>query len=248
MADNTVGLLFQISADPSQAVGALEHFRRHVSAQTDSLRSEFRMVAKDLAAWGENFRSQLSLGEGALTSFRQGAAIAFDELAQGMTMNIAVALAYSKSVGEAAARALRATAMAITAESILQALRSLGLGFYLLALGDLTGSANAFRSAALWGAIGGAAGAMAGALPSPAGLEARSVASGTSARGEQREAAAGAPAPPVAARPGGGVLNVLVLGEPQAAQWLAKVINTGVERYDVRLVASHTKRPATAVR
>jgi len=52
------------------------------------------------------------------------------------------------------ARSLKATAASIVAESVVQALRSLGVGFYLLALRDFSGAASAFKSAAIWGASG----------------------------------------------------------------------------------------------
>src|SRR5439155_152088 len=38
------------------------------------------------------------------------------------------------------------------------------------------------------------------------------------------------------------------IGEAQAANWLTSVINTGVEQYGARLVASHTKHSAPAGR
>lgn len=247
MAENTLGLLFEISADPSKAERALERFRTHTTAQTNSVRSDFQMVARDLAAWGSGFQGQLSLAQGALAGLGQTAALTFERFAQGMGMNMTVALAYSKSIGEAMSRSLKATATTIAAEAVIQTLRSLGLGFYLLALGDFTGSANAFKSAAVWGSIGGIAGAAAGAAPGagassgPAGNASASLASG-----DARNTSAAAFAS--AQRTLSGNLTVMVMGQPQAARWLTQVINAGVEQHDLRLVASHTKRPAPAAR
>jgi hypothetical protein len=53
-------------------------------------------------------------------------------------------------------------------------------------------------------------------------------------------------APGSAGVPASQNLTVLVVGPTQAAQWMTQVINQGVERHDLRLVASHTKRSAPA--
>lgn len=249
VANNTLGLLFEISADPSKAQGALEHFRGSTSSQLSLVKEEFRLARKDVASWGGDFQNQLlSAGDG-LAGLRHAAGLTFDRLAEGMGMNIALALVYAKSFSAAMDAALRATTAAIAAESIIQALRSLGLGFYLLAVGDTSGSANAFKAAAIWGSIGAVAGGTSGALGGPgtgAGISGPS--SAARARSGQEGSAGITPAlaaGSAAAAPSGNI-TVLVMGQPQAAQWLTQVINTGVERQDLRLVASHTKRSAPA--
>ena len=251
MASNTVGLLFEISADPSKAQGALEKFRGSTSSQLSLVREEFRLVQKDVASWGGDFENQLlSVGDG-LSGLRDAAGITFDRLAEGMGMNIAMALTYAKSFTAAMNEALRATTAAIAAESVIQALRSLGLGFYLLAVGDLSGSANAFKAAAIWGSLGAVAGAVTGGLGGFGGITGPSPAS-SSGRGSSTsgETLGGGVAPTLApgsaGAPTSGNVTVLIMGPSQAAQWLTQVINSGVERQDLRLVASHTKRSAPA--
>ncbi|HEV2178563.1 MAG TPA: hypothetical protein VGW33_15360 [Terriglobia bacterium] len=251
MANNTLGLLFEISGDPSKAQGALEHFRTSTSSQLSSVKEEFRLVQKDVASWGGDFQNQLlSVGDG-LAGLRDIAGLTFDRLAEGMGMNIALALVYAKSFSAEMDQALRATTAAIAGESVIQALRSMGLGFYLLAVGDTSGSANAFKAAAIWGSIGAVAGGLSRALPGagtgvsgPSSARAGSYqpgSAGAGIAGTTEALALGSAAAPV-----GGNVTVLVMGEPQAAQWLTQVINTGVEQQDLRLVASHTKRSAPA--
>src|SRR5215472_570814 len=137
-----------------------------VNQDLDSIHTKFQASSKDVAAWAEGFRNQMSVAAEALVSFRQGAGVALDHFARGLGTTTALSTIYSKSVEEAMTRALKATAASIVSESVVQALRSLGLGFYLLALSDFTGAANAFESAAIWGTIGGvAAGLGAGLSP-----------------------------------------------------------------------------------
>ena len=55
-------------------------------------------------------------------------------------------------------------------------------------------------------------------------------------------------APMAPARLPGGRVTVIAMGETQTVQWLAKKLNEGVDNKSIRLVSSHTKRPAPAVR
>jgi hypothetical protein len=229
-----------------------ERLTERSSRDLESLGKAFRASGKDVSDWTEGVRKQMSVAAEALVSFREGAGVALDRFAQGMGTTIALSTVYSKSVEEAMSRALKATAASIVSESVVQALRSLGVAFYLLALGDFTGAAEAFQSAAIWGSIGGVAAALGGAL---------SAGGSSGLRGPRPEAArSSAPAgaavapfphagPPGAGLTAGGTqLNVLVMGEPQAAQWLAtNVLNPYVDSGGT-LKSSHTRRPPYAGR
>ncbi len=246
MANSALGSLFGL-VDTAQTGSALGRFRAQTNQDLESIRKEFQAAGKDVTAWTNGFQKQMSVAGEALVSFREGATVSFERFAQGVGASVALSTVYSKSIEEAMARSLKATAASIVAESVVQALRSLGLGFYLLALRDFGGAASAFKSAAIWGSIGGVAAGLSGALP--AGGERGVQAPRSDAASRSTPAAAASPATS-APGPGftGGQLNVLVMGEPQAAQWLTQVINRGVERYDLRLVASHTRRPPYAGR
>lgn len=244
MTNSGLGSLFSL-LDPAKSESALGRFRAQTNQDLDSIRKEFQAAGKDVTAWTKGFQKQMSVAGEALVSFREGATVAFDRFGQGVGASIALSTVYSKSLEEAMAKSLKATAASIVAESVVQALRSLGLGFYLLALHDFASAASAFKSAAIWGSIGGVAAGLGGALPAGGSSVVQGPRSGAASRSASAplaNAAASAPGP------AGGQLNVLVMGEPQAAHWLTRVINRGVEHYDLRLVASHTRRPPYAGR
>jgi hypothetical protein len=85
-------------------------------------------------------------------------------------MNIANAIIWQKSIGEAFRKAALQAVGAIAQEAIVRAIYSTALGFYLLAIQDYRGAALAFKSAAMYGAVGGAA-ALAGRALAGADVE-----------------------------------------------------------------------------
>lgn len=237
MVQGPVGLLFQIKADPSQAQSALESFRGKTIEQMESVRSEFALVQRGQSEWSNDFLTQSSAVGSALLTLGQAAAAAFDQFAAGLGKNISTALIYSQSMSEALDRTLKSTTTSIAAEAVVQGLRSTALGFYLLATGDVAGAGSAFESAAIWGSIGAvAAGVGAGVSGpgAPGGTGTSSTRtgyvsgpSGSAGIG----AAASALAPGVApASPPAGNLTVAIMGDADAANWLATTLNTGVAR------------------
>ncbi len=248
MAQGSLGLLFRVNADPSQAQAALEGFRSKTTEQMESIRSEFLQVQKGQAAWSSDFLAESSAVNTALTTLGEAASLTFDRFAEGLGRNISTALVYSQSMSEALERTLKSTTASIASEAIVQALRASALGFYLLAVGDAAGAASAFESAAIWGSIGGVAAGI-GASVSGGG-----AASGNSAGGRHGGGAygagygaagvgapAGALAPGAALTPPGGNLTVAIMGDSEAASWLANTLNQGVAR-GVTLTATRTQR------
>jgi hypothetical protein len=71
--------------------------------------------------------------------------------------NIANAVIWQRSIGEAFRKAALQAVGAIAQEALVRAIYSTALGFYLLAVQDYRGAAAAFKSAAIYGAVGGAA-------------------------------------------------------------------------------------------
>jgi hypothetical protein len=248
MAQGSLGLLFRVNADPSQAQAALEGFRSKTTEQMESVRSEFTQVQKGQAEWSSQFLTQSSAVDGALTTLGEAASLTFDRFAIGLGRNISTALVYSQSMSQALDRTLKSTTASIAAEAIVQALRASALGFYLLAVGDAAGAASAFESAALWGSIGGVAAGIgasvsAGGASGGTGAGARygggSYGAGDGAAGGVG-AGAGVLAPGASARPGGN-LTVAIMGDSEAANWLANTLNQGVSR-GVTLTATRTQR------
>jgi hypothetical protein len=71
--------------------------------------------------------------------------------------NIANAIIWQKSIGEAFTKAAVQAVGAIAQEAMVRAIYATALGFYLLAIQDYRGAGLAFESAAMYGAVGGAA-------------------------------------------------------------------------------------------
>jgi hypothetical protein len=107
--------------------------------------------------------------------------------------NIAHAIIWQKSIGEAFRKAALQAVGAIAQEALVRAIYSTALGFYLLAIQDYRGAALAFKSAAIYGAVGGTAVLAGRAL---AGSEVRESEGGTTSSvgqsGTSAEASAGA--------------------------------------------------------
>ena len=249
MAQSPVGLLFRINADPSQAQSALEAFRSKAVSQMEGVRSEFSLVQRSQAAWSSGFLGEASAVGNALGSLGQAATFSFDRFSMGLGRNVGMAAVYSRSMTEALDQTLKATTASIAAESVIQALRSLALGFYLLAVGNFGGAASAFQSAAIWGSIGGVAAGVGAGIgvggarggPGPSGERyGRAVYSSGPYSGAGVSAAALAPGAVAPSAPGGN-LTVAIMGETEAANWLAGTLNRGVSR-GVSLTATRTQR------
>ena len=133
MASSSLGLLFRIKADPSQAQNALDGFRGKTTEQMELVRSEFALVQRGQLEWSNGFLAQSSAVGNALQTLGQAATLTFDRFAAGLGRNIGTALVYSQSISAALDRALKSTTASIAAEAVVQGLRSTALGFYLLA-------------------------------------------------------------------------------------------------------------------
>jgi hypothetical protein len=244
---SSLGLLFRVNADPSGAQSALETFRSKTNEQMESIRSEFSMVQRSQDAWSSDFLTESSLVGTALTTLDEAAGLTFDRMAEGLGRNISTALVYSQSMSQALDRTLKSTTASIAAEAIVQALRSSALGFYLLAVGDAPGAASAFESAAIWGSIGGVAAGVGASVSTGAGSGGSgSRYSGQAySRGYGGGAGVGTPggmlAPGAASTAPGGNLTVAIMGDSEAANWLATTLNQGVAR-GVTLTATRTQR------
>ncbi|HKS97519.1 MAG TPA: hypothetical protein VJV74_15500 [Terriglobia bacterium] len=208
---------------------------------SSSLKQQLETAQEGLNTWTQNFTEQLNVAQTSMNAFKSTSDTMFGGLATGMTRTISNAVTYSKSIGDAVDKALKSTLTAITGEAVVRALYNTGLGFYFLAIQAYDQAAQAFEAAAVFGSIAGAAGALASAVPggSSGSTKGKSAASSKSTPSAAGTASSGS---------AGSNLTVMVVGEAQAATWLTQVINTGVENYDLKLVASHTKRSAPAGR
>jgi len=140
-----------------------EHFK--VSLNTvNNLLNRNREVAQlwklDLVT---SFAEVLNVSE-ALTNSLGRSFVIFDS---ALGANIANAIIWQKSIGEAFRKAALQAVGAIAQEALIRAIYSTALGFYLLAIQDYRGAALAFKSAAMYGAVGGAAALAGRALAGP---------------------------------------------------------------------------------
>jgi hypothetical protein len=167
---------------------------------------------------------------------------AFEHLSEGMGRNIAAAIVYSKSIGDAMRSALAATLESIAAESLVQAIYSVAFGFLCLAQGNFAGAESAFTAAAIFGSVGGAA-----AVAGRAAVGPQRNAPGTAAGGHS-----GAPSTSGWANAsngaegsaGGPHVTVNVMGHVfgvSGVQQLASALNDAVLNQDVTLTATNTK-------
>jgi len=243
MADDATNSIFGIAGDPQSAGRLIQALSaRNAAAMRAGLDQQLRAAQEGLATWTENFTQQMSVAQTSMNSFKATSDTMFTGLASGMTRSISNATTYSKSIGDAVDKALKSTLTALTSEAVVRALYNTGLGFYFLAVQAYDQAAQAFEAAAVFGSIAGVAAGIGSAIPGGGRATGGSRASGrAAASGPAGGASAGSAAP-------GGSVTVMVVGEAQAATWLTSVINTGVEQYGARLVASHTKRSAPAGR
>jgi hypothetical protein len=110
-----------------------------------------------------NFAEVLNASEALQNSLGRSFLI-FDS---ALGMNIANAVIWQRSIGEAFRKAALSAVGAIAQEALVRAIYSTALGFYLLAIQDYRGAALAFKSAAIYGVVGGAAAIAGRALAGP---------------------------------------------------------------------------------
>jgi hypothetical protein len=163
--------------------------------------------------------------------------MAFNSLATGMGQNIASAIVYSKSVAQAMQAALAATLESVAAESMVQSIYALALGFLRLAQHNPVAASAAFTSAAMFGTIGGVA-AVAGRLVAP--KDDKAAAAAGAGGGASGSAGGGAAGGGGAAAGQGYNLTVIVQGNAYTVDPLIDAINEAVTQRDKALTATNT--------
>lgn len=163
-------------------------------------------------------------------------------------VNLANAVIWQRSIGEAFRKAALAAVSSIAQEAIVRAIYSTALGFYMLAIQDYRGAALAFKSAAIYGAVGGVAAVAGRALAGPDVREAEqgstvrrpgSVAPDLIVSGSGRQAAQQQQTVQV-------IFQGPVYGGQAGVDELVRHISQAVTERDVNLVAYTTVRqPAT---
>ena len=175
----------------------------------------------------------------------------FMQFNSALGTNVAAALIWQKSIGDAFAKAAVQAIESVAAESLVRAIYSSALGFYLLAIQDYSGAAAAFESAAIFGAVGGAASlagrAIAGSMGGEGGGGAGNSYGG--GRGGVEEAPAygsqlapGASGSSVARSGVTVIFQGPVYGGQQGLNELANHISRGVEQGTISMKATVAQR------
>jgi hypothetical protein len=181
-------------------------------------------------------------GEAVTESLQRG----FGNFSKAMGANIAQAIVYKTSIGEAMRAAAASALESIAAESIVQAIYATALGFLRLAHHDYPGAASAFTAAAIFGSVGAVAAVAGRAIaPKQAGAGASGTDSGSTASGGAADSSSGS------GSSGGPRVQVIVNGHIVGAsgiEELTDMINEAVQGRDVRLVATQVRQETRAIR
>jgi hypothetical protein len=256
-------LLIRIGADPSNAEAGIAQFRNTFSRELGAVDEVAQRLAGqfqlDLSAVNNVLdrnrdRAQLwktdlvaSFAEVLNTSEELNNSLGRNFLLMDTALgrNIANAVIWQKSIGEAFRNAALQAIGAIAQEALVRAIYSTALGFYLLAIQDYRGAAQAFQSAAIYGAVGGTAALAGRAL---AGADVRQAEAGTTVRrpgevapelivsgsGQQGLQTERQPSVQV-------IIQGPVYGGQAGLDELVEHINQAVGQRDMQLTASHVK-------
>jgi hypothetical protein len=195
-----------------------------------------------LRRWSESANQSLMMTEMALASMMPMAQKYFDMWAKGMGSNIAQAIVYKNSIGEAMRAATASTLGALAGEAYYYAIKATALGFLRLAEWDLGAAASAFTSAAIWGSLGTAA-AVAGRAIAP--QKAGGAGSGAGAGASTSSGAAAGASGGSGGGQGGPQVTIYISGPvigPSGIDELAAMLNEAVNGRDVRLIATAVKQ------
>lgn len=223
-------LLIRIAADPSKAEAGIRQFRASLQTWKSEIGADF----------GEILNTSQALQSGLVGTFE-----AFD---LRLSANTANAIIWQKSIGAAFGKAAVQAIGALAQESLVRAIYSTALGFYLLAIRDFEGAANAFEAAATFGLVGGAAAlagrALAGSLSGPGSPSTNSTRSaGSTSAAQPRSTASAAPAAQQTVQV---IFQGPVYGGQAGIDELVRQISTAVTQRDVNLVAyTVVRQPAT---
>lgn len=169
MAENVLGLLFEINADPrraeagSPAASALSAAALALPIQqfTETLNQN----AQAVAAWQSAVSTHIGTAQVALGDFQEAAAGGLEAFSEAMGKNAANAIVFGANIGEAMERALKATLASIASEALVRAIFETAQGLAALARWDFASAELHFQAAAIFGLIGGATAALGAAIP-----------------------------------------------------------------------------------
>jgi hypothetical protein len=265
MANNILGALFETNAGPGKAASAgkaetaLETFRAKATETFQSVAEASRRAAPALGATTAELERLAVASKTAfdqmnrhVQGWSQTATTSLARVAEQVLRHISIEQQSAVESGRAEAQKTLLRKAAVQERAVIEAVKETAAGFASLGDFNFWGAAQHFASAALWGSlatlqIAGAVGAFGGG-----GHPSRQGASGgatppaaQSPPGVGPMMASGVPAS-AGTTGGGGTVNVVIMGEPEGAQWLAGVLTKHVTQRGGKLVSSHAVRPVSA--
>lgn len=237
--------------DFSRVSGASDGLTAHIRTNLGAVNTLFEQNRQSAMRWKTDFVGSMTevLNTSQQLSSTLGNGFRVFDLALGS--NIATAIIWQQSIGEAFGKAALQAIGAIAQESIVRAIYSTALGFYLLAIQDYDGAAMAFESAAVFAAVGGATALAGKALAGS--LQGSTTAAPPSRSAQTSGAAAKASRSSAASAAGGSqqqnvqvIFQGPVYGGQAGLDELVRHISQAVTERDLNLVAyTVVRQPAT---
>jgi hypothetical protein len=249
MANSTLGLVYEVSADPSKAVQALAQFRDTSQRESSTVLSHFSALQEGADRARRSHEAAFGAMTTSVQSFGNATVRVLADVAEGLLRNMDLDQLDVAQKNKTEASKLSISKRGVQDLAVVKAAESFAKG--LEALGDLNfwSATQYFAASALYGSL---AAVQISSLLGSGSAPSLGPGGGATASIGARSAVAGpvqlAPGAASAVQQPSGNVTVLVMGEPQAAAWLTKTINGGVLQQDLMLVASHTKRSAPAGR
>jgi hypothetical protein len=172
-AQATSPLNTRLATIDKTASNLASHFKMNLAVVSDVLDRNRQVAQLWKTQLVASFLEVLQTGQ-ALEATLGRSFLIFDS---ALGANLANAIIWQKSIGEAFRKAALQAIASIAQEALVRAIYSTALGFYLLAIQDYRGAALAFKSAAAYGVVGGAAALAGRALAGPEVREAERGAS-----------------------------------------------------------------------
>lgn len=240
------------SADFGRVQNAAQGFSGRLRSDFVSLNHFFASSRQSSSLWRTAMIADMQAVENTSQVLQTSLVRGFLLFDAALGRNIANAIIWQKSIGDAFVKAAVTAVSAIAQEAIVRAIYSTALGFYLLAIHDFSGAAQAFESAAIFGAVGGAAAlagrALAGTLGGGGTSSSTSGNSGSAATASQSNPPSSSAAAQSASQQKSVqiVFQGPVYGGQAGIDELVRHISRAVTERDLNLVAyTVVRQPAT---
>jgi len=260
MAENILGSLFETSGEPAKA--ALHSLSTEATATFESIveasrraMPAFEQTTQAIGRLARTSGSAFEQMRSHTEQWSQSATSTLGRVVELIQRHIRVEQLSAVETGRAEAQKTLLHKVAVQERAAVEAVKEAAAGFAALGDFDFWSAAQHFASAALWGSLaaleiastvgafnggGSSSRSRAGTSPAPTGADQGYVSPGV-ARGM---------APGVAGAQGlaplRGTVNVMIMGEPDGAAWLAGVLSKHVTQRGGKLVSSHSVRPIPA--